>query len=331
MAIDFAAESVEELCEKFGDKFEVFLRNEKNKRFNQVYNVSIKKLIENIGKDSANAELIKKNLAKMQKSLGQLKTNSTVNTLIGVGNLCATAVGFAIVMDELNSISKQIDENKVLMQTINQDYVFDKFERVLKDHMAMLDGRKGGIAFDEVGYRKLIDDEQSTLVLLYKTFINQSCVNRLEVFQASVTLAEMLSQTIFYFDSIYYFNHDKVNDFYSGHESWLSIYELLTNSIFVDTLQDLFFLEKGYHQQQTDYLIDELIGGFKNNLNRIIRNDDVIKHAKTLDNYNLILNYIDIKSQEEINNYLRENDINDEMIVDMLNTINKEQAMMYQG
>lgn len=323
-------ETLRQLRKIYGSKFEILLRNEKTGRIKQVDKISIDKLIE---EGKKNEETIRK-LQKMQKNLVGIKTIKHLtlfNSVIGVANLCATTAGFKMVMNELDKISKKIEENKELMQTINETFVFDKFQRVLSNHMAMLDGRKGGVPFEETEYRKLIDDEYATLTLLYKTFVNKSCVNKLEVLQAIVSLAEMMSQTIFFYDSIYYFNHEKVGDFYSGQESWLSIYGLLTNDSFNDYLQDIFFLEEGYHQDEVDYLTSELINGFKENLDRILRNDEVIKQAKTLDNYNLFLNYVNIKTLEEIDSKLNENEITDEEVVELFHDVCKEQAMMYQG
>lgn len=321
-------ETLKQLRKIYGTKFEIQIRDEETGRIKQVDKISIDKLIK---EGKKNEETIKK-LQKMQKNLAGIKTLKHItlfNSVIGVANLCATVAGFKMVMNELDKISNKIEENKELMQTINETFVFDKFQRVLSNHMAMLDGRKGGVPFEETEYRKLIDDEYATLTLLYKTFVNKSCVNKLEVLQAMVSLAEMMSQTIFFYDSIYYFNHEKVNDFYSGQNAWLSIYNLLTSDGFNDYLQDMFFLEEGYHQDEVDFLTSELINGFKENLDRILRNDEVIKQAKTIENYNLFLNYVDIKTVEEIDNRLDENEITDEEVVEMFHTVCKEQAMMY--
>ncbi len=322
-------ETLRQLRKIYGLKFEILLRNEKTGRIKQVDKISIDKLIE---EGKKNEETIRK-LQKMQKNLVGIKTIKHLtlfNSVIGVANLCATTAGFKMVMNELDKISKKIEENKELMQTINETFVFDKFQRVLSNHMAMLDGRKGGVPFEETEYRKLIDDEYATLTLLYKTFVNKSCVNKLEILQAIVSLAEMLSQTIFFYDSIYYFNHEKVGGFYSGQNTWLSIYDLLTNDSFNDYLQDMFFLEDGYHQDEVDYLTSELINGFKENLDRILRNDEVIKQAKTLENYNLFMNYTSVKTLEEIDERLNENEISDEEVVEMFHAVCKEQAVMYQ-
>lgn len=323
-------ETLKELRKIYGTKFEIVIRNVTNGRIKQIDKICIDKLIKEAKK---NEETIKrlKNMQKNFAGIKNLKHITLFNSVIGVANLCATTIGFEMVMNELDKISKKIEENKELMQTINETFVFDKFQRVLSDHMAMLDGRKGGVPFGETEYRKLIDDEYATLSLLYKTIINQSCVNKLEVLQAIVGLAEMMSQTIFFYDSIYYFNHEKVGDFYSGQKSWLSIYNLLTSDSFNDYLQDLFFLEKGYHQDDVDYLTSELNNGFKENLDRVLRNDEVIKNAKTIENYNLFLNYIDIKTMEEIDNHLNENGITDEEVVEMFHAVCKEQSVMCQG
>lgn len=322
-------ETLKQLRKIYGTKIEILVRNEKYGRIKQIDKISLDKLIK---EDEKNEETINK-LQKMQKNLAGIKSHKHItlfNSVIGVANLCATTAGFAMVMNELDKISKKIEENKELMQTINETFVFDKFQRVLSNHMAMLDGRKGGVPFEETEYRKLIDDEYATLTLLYKTFVNKSCVNKLEVLQAIVSLSEMMSQTIFFYDSIYYFNHEKVDDFYSGQKSWLSIYDLLTNDSFNDYLQDMFFLENWYHQDEVDYLTSELINGFKGNLDRILRNDEVIRQAKTLENYNLFLSYVDVKTLEEIDNRLDENEISDEEVVEMFHNVCKEQAMMYQ-
>ena len=53
---------------------------------------------------------------------------------------------------------KKIEENKELMQTINETFVFDKFQRVLSNHMAMLDGRKGGVPFEETEYMVVVTE-----------------------------------------------------------------------------------------------------------------------------------------------------------------------------
>ena len=92
----------------------------------------------------------------------------------------------------------------------------------------------------------------------------------------------------------------------------------------------MFFLEDGYHQDEVDYLTSELINGFKENLDRILRNDEVIKQAKTLENYNLFMNYTSVKTLEEIDERLNENEISDEEVVEMFRAVCKEQAVMYQ-
>ena len=257
---------------------EVAIRN-KNKTFAKIQKVCVDGLMQN---ELQNKETLENILNAINKSNvineKNLKLMANVANLQKIGlllnglNLCATCAGFAIIYAKLEKMSaeigQQIDKVKNLIkqgQDVQIDYEFNK---VLADHIDMLDCRRKQQPYSEEKMRDLVDREYNVLSLLINVFQKDISANNEAIIFSIFALLSMFTVSLKYFDEIYYTNNHEVLGedelWHTSHDKWLGIYETLSSQQFIEKLQDYAVFETNmntleidaYCKNLTDYVID---------------------------------------------------------------------------
>ena len=243
-----------------------------------------------------NKRLINKNLNKLNNIA---KLNQFALVLDGL-NLCATCVGFAIMYSKLDKMSTQIAEIVAIYKKGEAIQVNHEFKKILSEHSDMLDCRKKQKYYTEEQMRELVDGENNVLNLLMSTFMADISSNREELLFSILSLAQMLSASIRYFDETYYFaNKDAIgegNRWHISHDSWVSTFDKLSSSDFLQSIQDLGIFEMGLTTVEDDYLYINFSDQVKSLKQDI---EDNQKMVENIDDQNLFRAVVD-KTNEEI-------------------------------
>ena len=239
---------------------EIAIRD-RRKKFLAFQKVSISNLTENenqsllkkaINQLNSNTSLLKDSMNMLNKVANLQKLSVILN---GV-NLCATCAGFAIMYAKLDKISGQISQ---LMSVVKQGHDVQtayEFKKVLSEHSNMLDSRKRQKNYSEKDMRKLVDDEYNVLSMLIDV-ANRDLVEDSENLIISIfALASMLAVALRYFDELYYFqNKETIGDgdkWHSSHETWMAVFDKLTEDSFIKKLQDHAIFDLDYSTEEAD-------------------------------------------------------------------------------
>lgn len=316
--------------------FEAHLRN-KNGTYgkfvkiflNELEGDSKDKVLNKISKQSTQ---ILKATKSMQINIKTVKNLQMISSFIGAANLCSTVAGFVIVCNKLNGISDQIQNVMSEFKKAHEEETLYKFDRVLEDHKAMLDGKEGGLLFSEEQYRNLISEEYTVLKQLYKSFMNETCENQLQILQVIVELSSMMSCAIQNYDVVYWYNHQEKKSFFVGHDSWIEMYNSLLSEDFLEKVQDLFFINENKTQYETDILLEGIAERFINNARDIMSMDTVISNASTQEEYNKQIEENNKQADEEINQFVKELNLeNDEEVMNIVNVAKQQVGLPMYG
>ncbi len=291
MAADIVINSLEQLAKFMNDKgiFEIALRGEK-KKFTQFIKVAIENLPQGEASkqqmanklfnamNNANPLMGGFNLAgngvntaigvKSLKMLGEITKLNQFNLILSGVNLCATCVGFAIMFKKLDKMSSKINEVLSAVKTSHKIYVQYEFKKVLSEHSNMLDSRRLQKPYSEEKMRELVDAEYNVLDMLIEAFLENSTGDEETLIFSIYSLASMLAASIMYFDEVYYFtNKENITDgkmWHSSHDTWLSIFDRITATGFVERIQDYGMFELDLNTEENDYyyknLFEQIIG-----------------------------------------------------------------------
>lgn len=291
MAADIVINSLEQLAKFMNDKgiFEIALRGEK-KKFTQFVRVAIENLPQGEASkqqmanklfnamNNANPLMGGLNLAgngvntaigvKSLKMLGEITKLNQFNLILSGVNLCATCVGFAIMFKKLDKMSSKINEVLSAVKTSHKIYVQYEFKKVLSEHSNMLDSRRLQKPYSEEKMRELVDAEYNVLDMLIEAFLENSTGDEETLIFSIYSLASMLAASIMYFDEVYYFtNKENITDgkmWHSSHDTWLSIFDRITATGFVERIQDYGMFELDLNTEENDYyyknLFEQIIG-----------------------------------------------------------------------
>lgn len=259
---------LEELYQFANDKnlIEVIKRDGK-KRYKTFYNIAINNLQQGDKKEIAEKVLdaVNKNGKLLENSISQLNKVASLQqiglVLNGV-NLCATVVGFAIMNKKLNemsaSIEQQFNEIKLSLKKENDMYSSFEFNKVLSEHMAMLDRRKIQKPYSEEKMRELVDMESNTLKLLTDMLKYDISSNKGDLIFSILSLLSMLTASLRYFDEMYYINNSETigdgDKWHGSHDIWMQNYTALSSVQFVKLIQECGFINMNLNTEQTDEL-----------------------------------------------------------------------------
>ena len=302
--------SLKELTQYAGDNFEIVIRR-KDAKFNEFFKVTIGKANdltndESLKKLYKQSKKLLKNANKATNAINSIKGITMFNSVMGVMNLCATTAGFVIVCHKLDQISSQVQNIMDTMKDINQGETMYKFDLVIEEHKALLDGKDGGKPFTEDKYLELIKNENALLKLLYKIFCNETSSNRLEILQSILALSCMMAVAIEDFDTLYRYEYTEKKSLYNGHDGWMATFDLLLSKEFKEQLQDFFFIDEDKSQYETDLLVEGMTERIDEAKESIENNIELLKILDTKQKYIDATKLINESVSEDINQMIQE-------------------------
>lgn len=187
--------------------------------------------LKRIGKPSSEAltRLASQAAASMAQSAA---VASWLSSVISAANLAATVVSTVVINRKLDAISEKIDAlHKYCAEQKELDfqhYITDEFRRVDMDHAEFAGNVQKNIPIDD---EKLID----TIKRCYASIV--SAMEKTDIYPVELILSVVYEILPVYTDLIilYYRQfYDAAYGEYTLHERWLEVYDLLTDSWFMD-------------------------------------------------------------------------------------------------
>lgn len=304
--------TLDELIRKFGKEFEIVVRNEKNKRFKEMFQVvynkqnadEIRKTLENVLREfnKVDQAVIEQQdmLEHMNEGLQLANKLELFNAVVGVVNVGVSIAGFIIIANKMNEISAQISEVLNTVKNAHEDETMYKFDKVIEQHQYMLSCMNDGTTYSESKFIDLIGEEKAILNLLRKAFINNTCASRESVLQATLCMASMLASSIVYFDNQYYYNHKSSAGFYPFESNWILAFQLLREDDFIESLQDYFFLDLHRTQYETDLLTCSVLDHLNECEHAIKLEKSIVTELKSLEEYKEVKRIVAEKANEDL-------------------------------
>lgn len=205
--------------------------------------------------------------AKNMEILQNVAQMQNLGLVLNGLNLCATCAGFAIMFAKLDKMSAEINQQIGKLQaTVKQGHDVQtgfEFNKVLADYQDMLDSRRRQQPYSEAQMRDLVDREYNVLILLISVLQNDLVSNKKTILDSIFSMLAMLTASLRYFDEQYYFNnHEVLGDYdvwHSSHTKWMSVYDILSATWFVELLQDYGIFEAGFSTVENDVFYTALI------------------------------------------------------------------------
>lgn len=179
-----------------------------------------------------------------------------------------------------------------------------EFKKVVSSHMDMLDHRKTQKYYSQEQMWQLVADEYNVLDLLISTFKADISNNREDLLFSILSLAEMLSVSLKYFDEVYYFeNKERISTgqyWHLSHDSWVQSYDTLSSPSFMEMIQDFGCFELGLNTVENDcFYINfyDQVKGFKQD---VLDNQEMILAIDDWDLFKTILNTTNQEIKAEI-------------------------------
>ncbi len=173
-------------------------------------------------------------------------------------NLCATCVGFAIMYSKLDKMSTQINEIVNTFKEAEGIHTEYEYKKTLSRHSDMLDCRKKQRPYSEEQLQELVADEHNVLELLMSVYESDVSNNRESLLFSILSLANMLSVSLQFYDEVYYFNNrERTRDgekWHISHDKWVSVFDKLASPQFIESVQDLGIFDMSLNSEETDCL-----------------------------------------------------------------------------
>lgn len=229
---------------------EILIRG-KNRRIKAFQKVALNDFSQSETKELLEKVLntLNKNTGLNEKSLDILKSVvklQNVGLVLNGLNLCATAAAFVVIYNELKEMKASIMQaiaklEQVVKQGNDVQNEFE-FNKVLSEYTDMLDRRKLEKPYSESKMRELVDGEYNVLSLLISVLQYDIAADKGAMITTLYSLLSMFSVSLCYFDEQYYFNNREAlgdkEKWHAAHERWMSIYDTLSESWFIELLQD---------------------------------------------------------------------------------------------
>lgn len=241
---------------------EIAIRNKK-KRFKTFQKIALdsvqnpeakKQLNEAISILSDNKTQLHNRNNLMQNAAKLNKLSMVLNGL----NICATCAGFAIMYSKLDKMSTQINEIVNTFKEAEGIHTEYEFKKTLSRHSDMLDCRKKQRYYSEEQMRELVADEHNVLELLMRVYESSVSNNRESLLFSILSLANMLSASLQFFDEVYYFNNREMTrdgeKWHMSHDEWVAVFDKLASPQFIESVQDLGMFDMSLTSEETDCL-----------------------------------------------------------------------------
>ena len=304
--------TVDELRKFLNEKglMEIVLRA-KNQKFKTFIKVALDQPQESEAKKQIKKvmNLLNENNNLSLKNLNLLNNISKLNKLnlvLNGLNLCSTWVGFAIMYEKLDRMSAQIADVVNVYKEANKIRIDFEFRKILSEHSNMLDCRKKQNYYTEEQMRELVDGEYNVLELLIDIFLSDISNDRDNLLFSILSLASMLSVSIIYFDEIYYFQNKEAigdgNQWHMAHDKWVAIFDKLSSSKFIDTIQDCGLFKMGLNTIENDCFYISFYDRIRELKQDIEDNQFMIKEIDDKELFDIVVK----KSSEEFQNEIED-------------------------
>lgn len=320
MSEEIIAYTMEQLKQYLNDKglLEIVQRG-KNKKFKSFIKVVLSESSQS--EDEALAEkavnLLNQNLKLNKRNVQLLATVAKVqklDLLLNGLSLCSTCVGFAIMYAKLDDMSEEISqqiaevENTVKkVQDVRASYEFNK---VLSDHMNMLDCRKKQQPYSEEQMRTLVDTEYNVLSMLISAFQLDISSDQNNTIFSIYSMLSMFTVSLMYFDEIYYQNNHEVlkegEEWHTAHDKWMGIYKTLSENWIIEKLQDYGMFETNLNTLGVDTFYKGLLEQVKDERESVEDNQTLILALGDIE----LLHAVRDKSDQEVKDIIKETFIN---------------------
>lgn len=265
----------------------------------ELHDEKAREALENVANAMKKNNLLQANNLKKLEHLARL---NNIGLVLNGLNLCATCAGFALVLNKLDEMSKEIDQSiKALEQDIKsiQDVNSGlKYRDVLLDHQNMLDRKRRNKPYDEEKMSELVNDEYNVLCMLLEMLEKNVSNNNEQLICSIFSMASMLTVSLMEFDEIYYFNNKESiedgNCLHSLHDHWMSVYETLSSDWVVEKLQDIAVFDMNLDTLGADIYYEELQDQVEEMRQEVEDNDSLIS---TLDDPDLLQDLRDYNNQ----------------------------------
>lgn len=312
-------QTLDQLRKYLNDKgiLEIVIRGEK-KRFKCFQKIALDKLTESDVSEKLQQAV--KSLSKYShiadkkmKMLGSIKKLEKLDLVLSGINLCATCAGFAIMYAKLDKMSAQIAEMVAIYKKSAAISTTYELNKIISEHSNMLDCRKKKSYYTEEQMRKLVDDEFNCLDLLMNVFSSGISSNREEIVFSILSLAQMLSVSLRYFDEIYYFdNKEAIGNgdlWHISHVKWVGIYDKLSSGDFIEQLQDFGMFEMNLSTVETDCFCVSFYDQIRSLKQDIEDNQSMIVAVDDKELFRSIVRQTNEEARREIESALREADV----------------------
>ncbi len=167
-----------------------------------------------------------------------------------------------------------------------------EFKKVLSEHANMLDSRKTQKYYTEEQMRKLVDDEFNVLNMLIDVFLKDLTEDIEGIVLSIYSLAAMFSESLRYYDELYYFNNKEAigagDVWHSSHDNWMATFDRLLSVAVVEKLQDHGLFDLKLSTVETDLYYINLVDQVKEFAENVTDNQMIIK---TLDSEEKVARY----------------------------------------
>lgn len=269
--------------------------------------------------------------------LGQVAKSQQLALLLNGFNLCATFVGFAIMYKKLDSMSEKINQQLALLKNTvkqgNDVYSNYEYNKILSEHMNMLDCQKKKQPYSEAQMRELVDGEYNVLLMLIDVYRKEQTADHKTLIFSIFALLSMLAVSLRNFDEIYYKNnHDQLEGediWHAMHDNWMSVFSTLTSEWFVEKLQDYAIFETNLNTLGADVYYINLLDQVIECRQEIIENQTLILAAGDIELLHLLKDYSIEDLNRELNTAIRETlgDQIDPAVMAFLNKVKKQVAV----
>lgn len=205
--------------------------------------------------------------AQSMQMLNSISKLSQFTMVLSGLNLFATAAGFMLMNAKLNTMSSKIDE--VIKRQKDAVEISADFNigNVIEKHGIMLDHRRTQKYFSEDQMEELVASEYVALKNMKKVFDLEATSNKKEIVYYMLSLAQMLSASMKYYDELYYFqNKNKLYSddvWHSSHEKWMSAFDSMIDTDCLERIQDYGYFDLKLNTVENDCF-------YKNYRNKIV-------------------------------------------------------------
>lgn len=319
-------DSLEQFNQFLNDKgvLEIVVRGNKQ-RIKDFQKVAINNL-----QQSESKEVVEKAINALNKNnetnlrninlLGNVMKVEQIGLLLNGLNLCATCIGFAIMNEKLNGISAQIDgqigklqKNMMQVQDVQTNHQFNK---VLSEHMDMLDHRKLKKPYSEDQMRQLVDHEREVLSYLTDVLKKDLSDDKRNLLFSIFSLLSMFTVSLRYYDELYYYENKEVlnqdDPWHGSHDKWTGIYDILSETWFLEKLQDFAVFETNLNTLGVDCYCLGLMDQVKDARQTVLDNQSLILAIDNIEQLHNIKSESDRFVKEQLSDSLNESGISPE-------------------